>query len=164
HLTIGWDHRTKDIARFAAPAIVDGLPGSARWLGFRRFGIHQLLTWIAFDPLGPHFIQTHGYTSFWRSGVESGDGSPFSGEVGINPLAKPAFFVPPAESFGDEELADATALHPNAFDSMQVVHQAVQRPSRKVLSQITGMGESRLNDLADDLWLVGHRTPRPRRF
>ena len=59
HLTIGRCHRTKDIARFAAPAIVDLLLGSACWLGFRRYGIHQVLPWIAFDGLGPHFIQTH---------------------------------------------------------------------------------------------------------
>jgi hypothetical protein len=64
----------------------------------------------------------------------------------------------------DEDLADTTALHANAFDSMQVVYQPIQRPAGVVLSQIAGIGERYLDDAADFLWSIGHRSTRARRF
>lgn len=86
-------------------------------------------------------------------------------EVGIHPLAKPGFLVPPTQSFSDEDLADATALHANAFDPVQVVHQPIQRPGRiPLFAQVLGPTESCLNDLADQRWLVGHRSSRARSF
>jgi hypothetical protein len=90
---------------------------------------------------------------------------PFFGEVGIDPLAKPGFFVSPTEPLGDEDLADATALHANAFDAAQVVYQPIQRPGGVALfSQVGRPGERGLNDLTDELWLVGHGPTRAWRF
>src|SRR2546425_10291257 len=68
------------------------------------------------------------------------------------------------KSFGDEDLADATALHANAFDPMQIVRQPIQRPTGVVLSQLPGVRERYLDDAADFLGGVGHGSTRARRF
>src|SRR5947209_20045177 len=90
---------------------------------------------------------------------------PFFGEIRIDPIAKPCFFVSPTQPFGDEDFADPAALHANAFDSMQVVHQPIQRPgSITLFTSIPWPGESRLDDFAHQLRLIGGRSTRARRF
>jgi len=42
----------------------------------------------------------------------------------------------PREAFLNEKLADETALHANALDPMEVVHQPIQRPGRVLFPQI----------------------------
>jgi hypothetical protein len=90
--------------------------------------------------------------------------APFFGEIGIDPLAKPALLMSPTEAFGDEDLTDAAALHANAFDPVQVLDQPIQCPDRVVLSHVARLGESRLDDAADLLWGVGRRPIRAGRF
>src|SRR5258708_17108442 len=89
---------------------------------------------------------------------------PFFSEVGIDSLAKPRLFVSPTEAFRDEDLADAAALHANPFDTVQVVHQPIQRPAGVVLSQIARVAERCLNDAADFLGRVSHGSTGARRF
>src|SRR6266536_4378786 len=158
YLAINWLQCSKDVACFATSSIVDRLFGSTCWLRLCRDRVDQMLARIAFDGLWSHFIQTYTHTPFGRSGGDRSDGSPFSGEVGIDPFAKPTFFMSPRESFGDEDFADAATLHTNAFDAMQVVYQPIQRPGRIGLSQGSGIGKSRLDNFAHHFRLLVHRT------
>src|SRR5258708_24335675 len=143
--------RSEHVARVFAPAIINLLLRSACWFGFRRFGIHELLAWIALDGHRTHLVQAHRHTACWRSGVDGLNGPPFFGEVGIDPLAKPRFFVSPPEAFGGADLADAAAYHADPLDAVQVLNQPIQRPARIVLSQILGIREARLHHTAHSL-------------
>jgi hypothetical protein len=90
---------------------------------------------------------------------------PFFGKVGIHPIAKPRFFVSPTQALSDENLTDAATLHANAFDAVQVVYQPIQSPGRVALfSQVGRLTERSLNDLADQLRLIGHWPTRARGF
>jgi hypothetical protein len=68
---------SEHVARLFSPAIINLLLGSACWLGFRRFGIHELLAWVALDGHRTHLVQAHRHTAVGRGGVDGLDGPPF---------------------------------------------------------------------------------------
>ena len=83
--------------------------------------------------------------------------TPFFGEVGIDPFAKPGLVLAPLQALTDEDLTDPAAPHRDALVG-QIGHQTIQGPAGKGQAQLGGPGQGRGDDGAALLGRIRRRS------